>query len=51
MIGGKLGIDGPGCDRSRAQLTAAGYDAVFEDGTDLTAFQSYVGRLTSGEAS
>jgi methylaspartate mutase sigma subunit len=50
VIGGKLGIAGPGCDRSRAQLTAAGYGAVFEDGTGLTAFQSYVGQLTGGEA-
>lgn len=50
VIGGKLGIAGPGCDRSRAQLTAAGYGAVFEDGTGLTAFRSYVGRLTPGEA-
>ncbi len=51
VIGGKLGIAGPGCDRSRAQLTAAGYGAVFEDGTGLTAFQSYVGRLSIGQAS
>ena len=51
VIGGKLGIAGPGCDRSRAQLTAAGYGAVFEDGTGLTAFQSYVGRLAIGQAS
>ena len=51
VIGGKLGISGPGCDRSRAQLMAAGYGAVFEDGTGLTAFQSYVGRLTTGRAS
>lgn len=51
VIGGKLGIAGPGCDRSRAQLSAAGYGAVFEDGTGLTAFQSYVGRLAIGQAS
>ena len=51
VIGGKLGIAGPGCDRSRAQLTAAGYGAVFEDGTGLTAFQSYVGLLAIGQAS
>lgn len=51
VIGGKLGIAGPGCDRSRTQLTAAGYGAVFEDGTGLTAFQSYVGRLAIGQAS
>ncbi|RZT16777.1 methylaspartate mutase sigma subunit [Kribbella sp. VKM Ac-2569] len=51
VIGGKLGIAGPGCDRSRAQLTAAGYGAVFEDGTGLAAFQSYIGRLAIGQAS
>lgn len=51
VIGGKLGISGPGSERSRAQLKAAGYGAVFEDGTGLTAFRSYVGRLTTGRAS
>jgi len=51
VIGGKLGIAGPGCDRNQAQLMTAGYGAVFEDGAGLTAFRSYVGRLTTGEAS
>lgn len=51
VIGGKLGISGPGSERSRSQLKAAGYGAVFEDGTGLTAFRSYVGRLTTGRAS
>jgi methylaspartate mutase sigma subunit len=51
VIGGKLGISGPGCERSRAQLIAAGYGAVFEDGTGLTAFRSYVARLAVGRAS
>lgn len=48
VIGGKLGIAGPGSDRSRAQLRSAGFDAVFEDGSGLTAFRSFVGQLTAG---
>ena len=51
VIGGKLGIDGPGCDGSRAKLISAGFDAVFDDGTGLTAFQSFVRQLTTGVAS
>jgi methylaspartate mutase sigma subunit len=50
VIGGKLGIAGPGCARSRAQLMAAGFGAVFEDAAGLTAFRSFVGRLTVGVA-
>jgi methylaspartate mutase sigma subunit len=50
VIGGKLGIAGPGCDRSRAQLRSAGYGAVYEDGAGLAAFRSFVGRLTVGVA-
>ncbi|MEU4392183.1 cobalamin-dependent protein [Kribbella sp. NPDC023855] len=50
VIGGKLGIAGPGSDLSRAELMAAGFDAVFDDGTGLTAFQSFVGRLAIGVA-
>lgn len=48
VIGGKLGIAGPGCDLSRAKLRSAGFAAVFEDGTGLTAFRSFVGELTVG---
>ena len=48
VIGGKLGIAGPGCERSRAQLRSAGFDAVFEDGAGLTAFGAFVGQLTAG---
>ena len=51
VIGGKLGIDGPVSDGSRAKLTSAGFDAVFDDGTGLTAFQSFVRQLTTGVAS
>ena len=50
VIGGKLGIAGPGSDRSRAQLISAGFGAVFEDGAGLTAFRSFVGQLTVGVA-
>ena len=49
VIGGKLGIAGPGCDLSRGRLVAAGFDAVFEEEVaGLTAFRSYVGQLTAG---
>lgn len=45
VIGGKLGIAGPGGSRSGDELRAAGYDAVFEDG-GLASFRSYVEKLT-----
>lgn len=49
VIGGKLGIAGPGCDLSRGRLVAAGFDAVFEEEVaGLTAFRSYVRQLTAG---
>jgi methylaspartate mutase sigma subunit len=49
VIGGKLGIAGPGCDLSRGRLVAAGFDAVFEEEVaGLTAFRSYVGQLRVG---
>jgi methylaspartate mutase sigma subunit len=46
VIGGKLGIAGPGGRASRERLRAAGFDAVFEDGVGLAAFRSFVERLT-----
>jgi methylaspartate mutase sigma subunit len=48
VIGGKLGIDGPGKRRGHDQLRAAGFDAVFEDGTGLVAFRSFTQQLTTG---
>jgi len=51
VIGGKLGIAGPGCDGSRAKLTSAGFDAVFDDGTGLTAFHTFVRQLATGVSS
>lgn len=48
VIGGKLGIAGPGGEWSRRQLLAAGFDAVYEDGAaSMVAFRTYVGRLTA----
>jgi methylaspartate mutase sigma subunit len=44
VIGGKLGI---GNDRVGASLLRAGFDAVFEEGTDLDLFRSYVASLRS----
>lgn len=45
VIGGKLGIAGPGGSHSCDELRAAGFDAVFEDG-GLASFRSYVENLT-----
>jgi methylaspartate mutase sigma subunit len=45
VIGGKLGIAGPTGRGSRDQLMAAGFDAVFEDGTGMAAFRSFTERL------
>ncbi|MGP4013068.1 cobalamin B12-binding domain-containing protein [Streptomyces sp. 4N124] len=50
VIGGKLGTDGgEGQDRS-GELMAAGFDAVFEDGTDpIAAFHSFLTALPQPE--
>jgi methylaspartate mutase sigma subunit len=49
VIGGKLGTDGVDGARARAaQLVAAGYDAVFEDGAGVAAFRTFLGRLKPG---
>ncbi|QFZ21609.1 cobalamin B12-binding domain-containing protein [Saccharothrix syringae] len=48
VVGGKLGIDGPGGQRRAADLTAAGFDAVFEDAGSLAAFRSFLDRLPVG---
>jgi methylaspartate mutase sigma subunit len=48
VIGGMLGISGPDGQRSKAQLLAAGYTAVFDDGARMPAFRSFLTRLTSG---
>ncbi|WP_016908611.1 cobalamin B12-binding domain-containing protein [Streptomyces xiaopingdaonensis] len=45
VIGGKLGVDGDSTSHA-AELMAAGFDAVFEDGAEtLTAFRRFVGAL------
>jgi methylaspartate mutase sigma subunit len=46
VIGGKLGIDGPGGQRRRDELTAAGFDAVFEEGTGMAALQTFAEQRT-----
>ncbi len=49
VIGGKLGTGGVDGARERAaRLTAAGYDAVFEDGTGMAAFRAFLARLQAG---
>jgi methylaspartate mutase sigma subunit len=46
VIGGKLGIAGPGGSQSRDELRAAGFDAVFEEGAGMVAFRSFARQLT-----
>ncbi|OLF06961.1 methylaspartate mutase [Actinophytocola xinjiangensis] len=49
VIGGKLGTGGVDGARERAaRLVAAGYDAVFEDGTGLAAFRTFLTQLQAG---
>jgi len=45
VIGGQLGIAGPGGQRRRHELTAAGFDAVFEGAAGLPAFRRYLSGL------
>jgi methylaspartate mutase sigma subunit len=47
VIGGKLGISGPGGQETRERLRSAGYDAVFEEGAGTAALQSFIGQLTA----
>lgn len=47
VIGGKLGIDGPGGVSCTAPLLAAGFDAVFEDDAGTAAFRTFLARVTS----
>jgi methylaspartate mutase sigma subunit len=44
VIGGKLGISGPG-GRSSEELLAAGFDAVYEDAAGMAAFVVFADRL------
>jgi methylaspartate mutase sigma subunit len=44
VIGGKLGICGPG-RRSSEELLAAGFDAVYEDAAGMAAFLVFADRL------
>ena len=48
VVGGKLGIDGPGGQDRAATLAEAGYDAVFEDAGSIAAFRAFLGRLPVG---
>ena len=49
VIGGKLGVAGGQEDQAR-DLMRAGFDAVFQDSADMTAFESYVRALPVGAA-
>ena len=44
VIGGKLGIDGPGGESMVLALRAAGFDAVFEDGSPTVALRAFLER-------
>ncbi len=46
VIGGKLGINGVGGRECRDQLRAAGFDAIFEEGTGILEFRSFAKQLT-----
>ena len=48
VVGGKLGIDGPGGRERTSALVGAGYDAVFEDAGSLAAFRAFLDRLPVG---
>jgi methylaspartate mutase sigma subunit len=50
VIGGKLGIGGPGGRQSRARLRSAGFDAVFEEGAGVAALASFAAQLTASPA-
>lgn len=45
VIGGKLGIAGPGGNLSRDQLLSAGFNAVFEQSEDVAELQAFADRL------
>lgn len=47
VIGGKLGIAGPGGRHGHGPLLSAGFDAVFEEDTAMAAFRSFTERLTA----
>jgi len=47
VIGGKLGITGPGGAATRDQLRAAGFDGVFEDGAGIAALHGYTRELSA----
>jgi methylaspartate mutase sigma subunit len=48
VVGGKVGIAGPGDERLRTELRAAGFDEVYEDDAGLRDFLSDLHRLTAG---
>ncbi|MGQ4389089.1 cobalamin B12-binding domain-containing protein [Streptomyces sp. SAS_270] len=50
VIGGKLGTDGDQMAARAAELTAAGFDSVFEDGQDpVSAFRGFLSALPPPE--
>ncbi|MGV9878486.1 cobalamin B12-binding domain-containing protein [Streptomyces sp. NPDC003006] len=51
VIGGKLGIGGAGGRERASALTEAGFDGVFEEGSGMGAFRSFLARLPQGVSS
>ncbi|MFF6776691.1 cobalamin B12-binding domain-containing protein [Streptomyces sp. NPDC012637] len=51
VIGGKLGIAGPGDPERQRELLAAGFDGVFEEGGSVVEFRSFVDSLPAGARS
>ncbi|WP_394437537.1 cobalamin B12-binding domain-containing protein [Streptomyces sp. SGAir0957] len=48
VIGGKLGISGPGGADQVAALTEAGFDGVFEDSGGMAPFRAFLDRMPQG---
>ncbi|MFI7388111.1 cobalamin B12-binding domain-containing protein [Streptomyces sp. NPDC049813] len=48
VIGGKLGISGPGGTDHVTALTEAGFDGVFEDSGGMAPFRAFLARLLQG---
>ncbi|WMX48583.1 cobalamin B12-binding domain-containing protein [Streptomyces roseicoloratus] len=51
VIGGKLGISGPGDPARQRELLAAGFDGVFEEGGSVVDFRSFLAALPASPRS
>lgn len=46
VIGGKIGIDGKDNSKHYSNLLKGGFDAVFDDSSDLVTFQNYIKQIS-----